>query len=103
MAITHSHHLFETPLGWMGLAWSDQGLTRVLTPQRDRQDCERRLMRFADGETKAVETVGLPQFVAKAVDLLTRYAAGETIFRRSRSTLKASSPSGWTSMTPRES
>ena len=79
MAITHSHHLFETPLGWMGLAWSDQGLTRVLTPQRDRQDCERRLRRFADGETKAVETVGLPPFVAKAVDLLKRYAGGETI------------------------
>jgi len=79
MAITHSHHLFETSLGWMGIAWSDQGVTRVLTPQRDRQDCERRLMRFASGETKGVETVGLPPFVAEAVGLLTRYAAGETI------------------------
>ncbi len=79
MAITHSHHLFETTLGWMGIAWSDQGITRVLTPQRDRQDCERRLMRFAAGETIAIETADLPQFVAEAVDLLTRYAAGETI------------------------
>jgi methylated-DNA-[protein]-cysteine S-methyltransferase len=79
MASSHSHHLFETSLGWMGVAWSDQGLTRVLTPQRDRQDCERRLMRFAGGATKAVQAPHLPDEVAGAVALLTRYAAGEAI------------------------
>jgi len=79
MAIAHSHHLFETPLGWMGVAWSDGGITRVLTPQGERQDCERRLMRFAGDNTVAVETGSLPKDVAEAVALLTRYAAGETI------------------------
>lgn len=79
MAIAHSHHLFETPLGWMGVAWSDGGIARVLTPQRERQDCERRLMRFAGDNTAAVETGSLPKDVADAVALLTHYAAGETI------------------------
>jgi methylated-DNA-[protein]-cysteine S-methyltransferase len=79
MAITHSHHLFETPLGWMGIAWSDLGVTRVLTPQRDPQDCERRLTRFAGGETHAGDTTALPKEIADAVALLTQYAAGETI------------------------
>ncbi|MGE0282433.1 MAG: methylated-DNA--[protein]-cysteine S-methyltransferase [Rhizobiaceae bacterium] len=79
MAVTHSHHLFETALGWVGIAWSDQGITRLLTPQRERQDCERRLMRLAGSETVAVDTASLPKDVADAVALLTRYAAGETI------------------------
>ena len=79
MAITHSHRLFETSLGWMGIAWSDLGLTRVLTPQRDRQDCERRLMRFAGDRTKAVADPELPAFVAEAIALLTRYAKGDVI------------------------
>lgn len=79
MAITHSHHLFETPLGWMGIAWSDQGVTRVLTPQRNREDCERRLTRFANDETRFVDATALPQDIADAVTLLTRYAAGEAI------------------------
>lgn len=79
MAITHSHHLFETPLGWMGIAWSDEGVTRVLTPQRERHDCERRLMRLANGETTAIDAAGLPKNIAEAVALLACYAAGETI------------------------
>jgi len=79
MAVSHSHHLFETPLGWMGIAWSDRGVTRVLTPQRDREDCQRRLMRLDGGQTMAVESIALPQAITDAVALLTRYAAGETI------------------------
>jgi methylated-DNA-[protein]-cysteine S-methyltransferase len=79
MAVPHSYHLFETALGWMGIAWSDAGITRLQIPERDREASERRLKRLS-GETVAeVETAALPENIAGAVDLLTRYAAGETI------------------------
>lgn len=79
MAESHSHHLFETALGWMGLAWSDQGVTRVLTQQRDRNDSERRMARFTQGRTVDVDRAKLPLQIAEAADLLTRYAACETV------------------------
>lgn len=79
MADSHSHHVFETALGWMGLAWSDAGVTRVLTQQSNREDCERRMVRLTHGGSKTVEAAALPPEIACAVDLLKRYAAGETI------------------------
>ncbi|HEY5818883.1 MAG TPA: methylated-DNA--[protein]-cysteine S-methyltransferase [Mesorhizobium sp.] len=79
MATSHSYHLFETALGCAGLAWSDDGVTRVLTPERDRSAVERRLLRLAGADIAYVAPVHLPKEIAAAVQLLSRYAAGEEI------------------------
>lgn len=70
--------LFETALGWMGLAWSDRGIVAVQTPDSDRETTRRRLLRrprCAD----AGPVDPLPAQIAATVDLLTRYASGETV------------------------
>lgn len=79
MATPHSYHLFETGLGWMGIAWSDVGITRVQIPERDRSASERRLTRLSGESVVEVQTENLPAPIADAVGLLHRYAAGETI------------------------
>lgn len=78
MPATRFYHLFETPLGWMGLAWNDVGITAVQTPDRDREATERRLLRRA-GSDIAEATLALPGPIADAVDRLSRYAAGEHV------------------------
>lgn len=69
------HHVFETELGWMGLAWRENGITRLCTPQSDRGLVERRLARHG----APVDGGALPASISTAVDLLKRYAAGETV------------------------
>src|SRR5215204_3367271 len=67
--------VFETAIGWMGLAWTRTGVAHVQLPGRDRQKTLALLQRRAGG---AVERK--PQgHAAQAVDLLTRYAAGEAV------------------------
>ncbi|PSJ58258.1 methylated-DNA--[protein]-cysteine S-methyltransferase [Pseudaminobacter soli (ex Li et al. 2025)] len=77
------YHLFETPLGWIGIAWSERGLTRLQLPERDRAATERRLLATLPGSERGepVERRDeeLPAKIAETVALLRRYAAGETI------------------------
>jgi len=68
-----SYHLFETALGWMGIAWSDQGIARVLLPQRDVAAMERKLV--AKGAAAGNPT----QQIAEVIARLRRYAAGEAV------------------------
>lgn len=79
MAHPHSHFCFETALGWIGIAWSSEGVARVVTPVRDRQSCETRLVRLCGGQSLPVDEAGLSGEVAATVDLLRRYASGETV------------------------
>ena len=74
-AMTH-YHLFETKLGWMGLAWSEAGVTRVHIPERDRAASESRLRRLIGG---GVECASPPGPIASAIALLRRYAEGEAV------------------------
>lgn len=71
-------HLFETMLGWIGIAWSDEGVVAVQTPDRDRETTQRRLLRRA-GAAAALETDDLPATIADARDRLSRYAAGQAV------------------------
>ena len=73
--MTH-YRLFDTPLGWMGIAWSPAGVTRVQIPERDRAASERRLLRFVP---EAREAEDLPADISTAIGLLGRYAAGEAV------------------------
>lgn len=77
------YHLFETALGFIGIAWSERGLTRLQLPERDHAATERRLLATlpgADGghpvEQRAEE---LPAGITEAVAAIRRYAAGETV------------------------
>lgn len=72
--MTH-YHLFETALGTCGLAWSAEGLTRVQLPDRDPAATEARLV---NGGARPWSG-DLPTHVAEAVELMTRYAAGEPV------------------------
>ena len=69
--------IFYTALGFFGLGWSPQGLTRVILPERSRDAVARRL-----AGTQAREARGdapLPPFVAEAISLIRRYAQGEKV------------------------
>ncbi len=69
------HAVFETALGFMGIAWSGKGLTRLCLPQKNRDSVERRLLRL-DG---AIPAGGRPQWVAALIDAIKAYAAGDTV------------------------
>lgn len=73
---TLSYTLFETALGWMGVAWSAAGIVAVQTPDRDCDATLRRLLRKIPG-AEAVETTALPDMAHEAVATLKAYAAGE--------------------------
>jgi methylated-DNA-[protein]-cysteine S-methyltransferase len=76
-----STHLFETQIGWVGIAWSDAGLTRLQLPERDRAATHRRLLatmpRHGDQIVRSVEN--LPAEIAAIVAAITRYASGEAV------------------------
>lgn len=71
--MTLSYHLFETAIGWIGLAWSERGVARLLLPQRDRDAMERKLA--ASGGRPADP----PQHIQAVIEKLRRYAAGEAV------------------------
>ena len=74
LGVDERHLLFPTAFGTGGLAWRDQGLTRLLIPERDVSIVERRL----NGGTKT-ETSEAPEWVAWAIVALQRYFAGRHI------------------------
>jgi methylated-DNA-[protein]-cysteine S-methyltransferase len=69
------HRVFETALGFVGIAWSDAGLTRLCLFQRDRAAVERRL------ETLGLcgETSDIPAWLAALVADICAYAEGEPV------------------------
>ncbi|MER8384374.1 methylated-DNA--[protein]-cysteine S-methyltransferase [Mesorhizobium sp. M0959] len=73
---TTGHAVFETVLGFMGIAWSDAGLTRLCLPQRNRDAVERRLLRHAAADQAAQPE---PQWVTELTTSIKAYAAGEDI------------------------
>ncbi|MEL7025332.1 MAG: methylated-DNA--[protein]-cysteine S-methyltransferase [Pseudomonadota bacterium] len=65
---------FTTPLGICAVAWSDQGLTRVLIAEPSLEDITRRLSDNLDQTNEQV-----PPFVHRAVNTLSAYFAGEDV------------------------
>jgi methylated-DNA-[protein]-cysteine S-methyltransferase len=76
-AASTGHIVFETALGFFGLAWSDAGLTRLCLPQKSREAVERRLLRL-DGLPPASEA-DRPRWVEELIASIRAYAAGETV------------------------
>lgn len=72
---TASHAVFETVIGFMGIAWSEAGLMRLCLPQRNRDAVERRLLRHAGSAGSSAQ----PQWVTELIGSIQAYAAGEDI------------------------
>ena len=69
--------VFETALGFVGIAWSGKGLTRLSLFQRDRAAVERRLERL--GTSGLSDEGNTPAWVAALVRDVRAYAEGEEI------------------------
>ncbi|UVK41098.1 methylated-DNA--[protein]-cysteine S-methyltransferase [Mesorhizobium sp. AR10] len=74
---TTGHAVFETALGFMGIAWSEAGLNRLCLPQHNRDAVERRLLRHAGIAEQAA--ISEPQWVVDLIASIKAYAAGEDI------------------------
>jgi methylated-DNA-[protein]-cysteine S-methyltransferase len=80
--VTTGHAVFETALGFIGIAWSEAGLTRLCLPESDRASVERRLVRHGVPAGSASLPGDRPAWVSELIDAITAYAAGEeTDFR----------------------
>ncbi len=81
------HHLVETRLGPVGIAWSEHGLTRLQLPGRDAGETERLLTMPRNGfhnaecraDAKVILEGLLPPAMAQLAGSLKRYAAGERV------------------------
>lgn len=77
--MTKTHHtICQTELGWLGLVWRDHAIVRLFMPERDAESVERRVARL-DPTSEMVGPDQLPAFVQAAVELLHKYAAGESV------------------------
>jgi methylated-DNA-[protein]-cysteine S-methyltransferase len=68
--------VLETALGFMGLAWSSAGLTRLCLAERRREGVERRLLRVTG---VAPGTTVPPRWVAALIASIRAYAEGEAV------------------------
>ncbi len=71
------HAVFETALGFMGIAWSAAGLTRLCLPEKRRDSVERRLTRTAGHGTAA--STPAPAWVVELIQAIEAYAAGAAV------------------------
>lgn len=69
------HMVFETALGFVGVAWSEAGLTRLSLFQRNEAAVERRLERLGAGDGDAAA----PAWIEALVRDIRAYAGGEDI------------------------
>jgi methylated-DNA-[protein]-cysteine S-methyltransferase len=77
--------IFKTPLGWAGVAASEQGICRVVLPKKDKAAVQRELNSVTCGVPRTpaifpegVGNVRTPDLVRKTVALLRRYFSGES-------------------------
>lgn len=74
------HAVFETALGFMGLAWSEAGLTRLCLAESSAAAVERRLLRLAgEAETGRPDARTIPQWVTVLITDIRRYADGAAV------------------------
>jgi methylated-DNA-[protein]-cysteine S-methyltransferase len=69
------HHVFETVIGFCGVAWTARGLVGVQLPEADRTATERRLV-ARSGSAGASEP---PSWVVGVIADIRRYLAGEAV------------------------
>jgi methylated-DNA-[protein]-cysteine S-methyltransferase len=79
--VAQHHHVFETAMGFCGIAWSDAGIVRFQLPVKKAEAADRLLQRRTDG----AEPCAPPEDVAAVVAAAKRYFDGkETDFSHVR-------------------
>jgi methylated-DNA-[protein]-cysteine S-methyltransferase len=68
--------VFRTPLGWVGVTASEQGITRIVLPKKEKAGVLRELGKVT---VKTASGPAAASLLAKAVKLLTRYFSGESV------------------------
>lgn len=77
--------VFPTALGYVALAWSPRGLTRLALPEPDPSRCERHAATWPEAQSTQAPGArdrlpdDAPAFVREAIALACRYAEGETV------------------------
>ena len=76
-----SSFIFDTPLGFFAIGWSDAGLSRLILPEPDFSSALRRLSGRNGGAAAPdlVEEAALPAEIAQLVAAIRRYASGEKV------------------------
>ena len=69
----HQYFLFETAVGFCGIAWNQVGITRLRLPARNAEAAARTLLRRASGVGTGTPTAE----VGEAIAAVKRYFAGE--------------------------
>ena len=72
------HLVFDTALGFVALAWSGKGLTRLALPAPTREAAMRNLAKWQAGP-EPVDVAAAPAFVADTIALVRRYGESETV------------------------
>jgi O-6-methylguanine DNA methyltransferase len=67
--------VFRTSLGWVGVAATEQGISRIVLPKKDKAA----VLRELGYEAVEVESGPAAPLLAKAVKLLKRYFSGESV------------------------
>ena len=65
--------LFETPLGWMGIAWTDAGAACIQLPEASRDATASRLQARA---ARAADAGRRPRWLGSAIRKLTKHLSG---------------------------
>jgi methylated-DNA-[protein]-cysteine S-methyltransferase len=68
--------VFRTALGWAGVAATDQGISRIVLPKKDKAAVLREL---GDEKIDGISGPAASPLLTKAVKLLTRYFSGESV------------------------
>jgi methylated-DNA-[protein]-cysteine S-methyltransferase len=69
--------LFDTAFGTLGLAWSAQGLTRVLLPEAEPAQTRERLLRGLAADAELGPGEPPPAFVQQAIDAMRAHLGGQ--------------------------
>jgi len=72
---TQHYHVFETAMGFCGIAWSDAGVARFQLPTKTAEATERLMRRRASGAEPGLP----PANVAAVIEAAKRYFGGEQI------------------------
>lgn len=73
-----AHLIFDTALGFVALAWSEAGLTRLALPSATSEGARRQAAAWHAG-SEITDAAAAPAFVAEAMALVRRYAGGERV------------------------
>ena len=65
--------IFKTPLGWVGVAASEEGISRLVLPKKDRKAVERAL------RSSERNTFGYAAVLSRAAKFLQQYFSGESV------------------------